>query len=416
MQLTTKKNILIATFTIILATVTVSAQSTNNLSSSPYSMYGLGIQNTLNAGATNSLANTGIAMPSNGLINGLNPAFLGNMTEKMFLYDIGLKLEQGQLYEDGNKNEQINGNFSNLSIAFPISKKSGLSFSMLPVTNVGYSIWGLENTIDGSTSTYYSYINGTGGLNSIQGNYGYGINNKLRFGIRGTYLFGQIKEEETADILGTTLQISEENFYNGFRLTTGLQYDITNKISFGAVVDFPTTLNGKQTQTAVVDDDTESEKEIDLDGFKLPLEVGLGLHAKLSDKLFVNVDYKKSFWENTSQSDFIGDYVDQSYIGLGAEYTPEIRSPNYWKRVRYRGGFNYDNGNLSIKGNRINNYSVNVGAGFPIGATRRNSLINFSYSYAQRGQVLNGLIKENLHTLTLNFSLQDFWFVKRKID
>lgn len=130
----------------------------------------------------------------------------------------------------------------------------------------------------------------------------------------------------------------------------------------------------------------------------------------------MNVDYKKSFWENTSQSDFIGDYVDQSYIGLGAEYTPEIRSPNYWKRVRYRGGFNYDNGNLSIKGNRINNYSVNVGAGFPIGATRRNSLINFSYSYAQRGQVLNGLIKENLHTLTLNFSLQDFWFVKRKID
>jgi hypothetical protein len=43
-------------------------------------------------------------------------------------------------------------------------------------------------------------------------------------------------------------------------------------------------------------------------------------------------------------------------------------------------------------------------------------MLNFGYSYGQKGQVSNGLIKENYHTLTLNFSLEDLWFVKKKIN
>ncbi|MDO5980757.1 outer membrane beta-barrel protein [Flavivirga spongiicola] len=392
--------------------IVLSQTTTNSLSSSPYSLYGLGISNELNTGKTNALGNTGFAMPSTYSINNLNPASFGAIPEGSFLYDIGIKVQKETLYEDGIKEFRYNGNFSNFSIAFPLSKKSGLGITLIPFTNVGYIVSGLEKSIDGSTDTFLANITGSGGLNDIQLNYGYKVNNKLRLGLKGSYLFGTIKEEETDFIGNNILNISEENFYNGFRLSTGVQYDINNKVSIGGIVNFPTTLNGNQTRT-VIGGVEPVEEENSLDAFKLPLEVGLGLHTKLNDKLFLNLDYKKSFWDNTDQSDLIGDYVDQDFIGFGSEFTPEKSSLKYWNRINYRAGFSMDNGNLAIKNNRITNYSINLGLGLPTGG-RRHSMINLGYSYGQKGQVSNGLIKENYHTLTLNFSLEDLWFQKRK--
>ena len=390
------------------------SQTTNSLSSSPYSLYGLGVSNELNTGKTNALGNTGFAMPSTYSINNLNPASLGAIPKGSFLYDIGVKLQKETLYEDGLKEFRYNGNFSNFSIAFPLSKKSGLSIALIPFTNVGYTISGLEKPIDGSTGTFLANITGSGGLNSIQLNYGYKVNDKLRLGLKGSYLFGTIKEEETNIIGSSILNITEDNFYNGFRLGAGVQYEINNKISVGGIINLPTSLNGDQTRT-VIGGAEPVEEENKLDTFKLPLELGFGLHTRLNDKLFFNLDYKKSFWDATNQSDLIGDYVDQDFIGFGTEFIPKKRSSKYWNRINYRAGFSMDNGNLAIKDNRITNYSINLGLGLPTGG-RRHSMINLSYSYGQKGLVSNGLIKENYHTLTLNFSLEDLWFQKRKYD
>ena len=390
-------------FNLLFIVQTIYSQSTNNLSSSPYSLYGLGLSNELNTGKTNSLGNTGFAMPSTHAINGLNPASFGAIPKGSFLYDIGLKLQQEKLFADGNEEFQFNGNFSNIAIAFPLSEKSGFGFSLIPFTNVGYTVLGLENSIDGSSDTFLANINGSGGLNEIQLNYGYSINNKFRLGIKGSYLFGNIKEEETDFIGSSILNISKVNTYSGFRLSTGLQYDITKNISFGGIINLPSKLNGNQVRTIVANADEPVEETNDLEIFKLPLEVGFGLHTKLSDKLFFNIDYKRSFWGTTNQTDLIGNFVNQDFIGIGTEFIPIKNSPNYWKRINYRAGFNIDNGNLAIKDNRISNYNINFGLGLPI-SIRRNSLLNFNYSYGKKGQVSNGLIEENFHTVTLNFS------------
>ena len=45
-----------------------------------------------------------------------------------------------------------------------------------------------------------------------------------------------------------------------------------------------------------------------------------------------------------------------------------------------------------------------------------NSMINIGYSYGSKGQITNGLIKENYHLLSINLSLEGIWFQKRKID
>ena len=244
-------------------------------------------------------------------------------------------------------------------------------------------------------------------------NYGYKFGQKLHLGLSGSVLFGKIKEEEIDIINENVLYISEENYYHGFRLGMGIQYDFNNKISFGGIVNLPVKLKGDLTRTIDVNSIESEQTEDNIADFKLPLEIGFGLHAKLNERAFFNVDYKRNFWSATNQSDFIGDFVDQDFIGIGTEFIPKINSTKYWQRVNYRMGFNMDNGNLAIKDNRITNYALNIGLGLPI-STGRHSSFNLGYSYGQKGQVTNSLIKENYHILTLNFSLEDLWFQKRK--
>ena len=388
---------------------------TNNLSSSPYSIYGLGASNEINPGKTNALGKTGIAMPFDNSINNLNPAAFSNIPENGFYFDIGVKAEKETLFEDGKEEARFNANFSNMAIAFPITKKSGVGITLIPFTNVGYVVLGVETEIDGSTDTFISNIDGSGGLNDIKLNYGYSINKNLRLGVSGSFLWGKITENETDLIEENLLFISEENYYNGFRLGAGFQYIIKDMFSFGSIINFPTKLKGEQTVLVAVNNSATINIEDDLDAFKLPLEVGFGTHFKLNENLFFNIDYRRNFWDATNQSDLIGDYVDQDFFGIGTEFIPKKNGFKYWERINYRAGFNFDNGNLAINNNRVNNFALNIGVGLPL-KSGGNSLLNFGYSYGQKGQVNNGLIKENYHLVTFNFSLAGKWFEKRYID
>lgn len=388
---------------------------TNGLSSSPYSLYGLGVQNELSTGKANTLGITGLALPSDTFINNLNPASYGGILTNRFLMDVGIKAQNETLYEDDISEKRFNANFSSLAFAFPLTKNSGFGFTLIPFTNVGYQVFGIETQIDGSTDTFTSNINGSGGLNDLNINYGYAINNSFRLGVKGSFLFGKIEENEI-DIIGeSVLTIAEENYYNGFRLGLGFQYDIKEKYRFGGVINLPTKLKGDQTNTVFVLDAGTTTNEIVLDDFKLPLEVGFGTNFKLNNRLMVNLDYRRNFWSETNQSDSVGTYVDQDILGFGAEYVRDSNGLKFWERVNYRFGFNIDNGNLEINGARVNNRSLGIGLGLPI-KHGRNTMLNFGYTYGQKGQISNGLIKENYHLLTFNFSLEGIWFQKRLYD
>lgn len=403
-------------YTICLFSINQIVAQNNNLTSSPYSLYGLGVSNGLNTGKTNTLGGTGIAMPSTNFINNLNPASYGSIPSNSFFYEIGIKAEKNSLTEVGGSESRINGNFSNLSIAFPISKNSGAGITLLPYTTVGYTILGIETSIEGSNETFFSNITGSGGLNDLKLNYGYSLTDKFRLGIFGSYLFGNIEEEEVDVIKNVLFITNESNYYKGFRFGAGLQYNLSNKISLGATVNSPTQLNGNQNKTVnIQDSEPIINDDLDLNSFELPLELGFGLHAKLNKNFFINIDYKRNFWNATKQTDYIGEYVDQDIFGIGAEYTPEKNSVKYWKRIQYRTGFNYDNGYLSIGGNKINNFSLTIGTGLPIGRFS-NSMLNIGYSYGQKGLISDNLIQENYHTLSLNFSLEGIWFIKRKLN
>lgn len=386
----------------------------NTLSSSPYSLYGLGDTNSLSTGKTNALGKTGIALSSVDGFNGLNPASLGTIPLNTFYYDFGIKGQTTQFNQGGLNDSGFNATFSSLAMAFTVNKRSGLGLTLLPYTNVGYSISGIESIIEGSDESYITNVTGNGGMNSFKLSYGYAITEKLRIGINAARLFGKIEQTETNYLTNNTLTIEDENRYRGWNFGVGAQYDILNQLTIGATVTAPSSLKGsKDSYVAQTYADVLTYTD-DLSNFDIPLQVGLGIKTQLNPFYTLSVDYTKSFWDDTEQTDKLGTYVDQEILGLGFEYSPKNNPLNYWTTVDYRFGLNLDSGNLMINDNRINDKSMSLGLGLPIN-TRNNSKINLMYSYGQKGLLTDNLIKENYHLITLNLSLSGNWFVKTKM-
>ena len=252
-------------------------------------------------------------------------------------------------------------------------------------------------------------------------NIGYSFTNKIRFGLTASFLFGNIEENESISLSSSSLSLTETTNYNGVRFGLGAQYDINDKISVGSTVQFPTSLKASldRTVSKVINSATEIEVETNeydsASNFDLPLEIGFGFNANVFKSLSFSADYKKNFWDTTNQSELAGTYADQDIFGLGFEYINNNESFKFGDRINYRLGYNYDNGYLKVNNQKIDGYNITAGVGLPI-SLQSNSIINLSYSYGSKGRVDNVLIKENYHLFTLNMSLEDLWFRKRKIN
>ncbi len=393
---------------------------TNNLTGSPYSLFGLGVQSNSNIGKNNALGRGGIALESNHLINIYNPASFASIPKQSFLLDIGFLGELNEVSNSSKDELRLAANFSNLAFAFSVSDRSGLGISIIPFTDVGYSLVGIRSNIEGSQNEFVSNITGSGGLSDLKLNYGYQLFDNFRIGLTTSYLFGSIKETENVVIGEAFLNITEENFYNGFRFGFGFQYDINDTYTIGFTTDLPTSLNGSQDRfvTKTLDfvaTDEESEKGLDISNFKLPLEIGFGVRAKPMNGLTLNIDYKRNLWSTTDQKDEIGKFVDQSIISLGAQYRARERGLKYWQNVEFRAGINYDSGYLKVNTEVIDNYSFSAGIGFPISRSG-NSMLNISFTSGQRGSVEGILIEEKFNLININLSLKDIWFKKIKFN
>ncbi|WP_372755215.1 hypothetical protein [Mariniflexile sp.] len=405
---------------VLMVSIQISAQS-NQLSSSPYSLYGLGLSNETSTGTINGLGGLGLAMPSNRFINSSNPASFGSILPNSFFFDFGFKAQTNTLSEKGGSNSNFIGNFSNIALAFPVTKKSGFGLTLIPLTNVGYSVSNIQTNIEGSSSSIFiTDITGTGGINDLKLNYGYALSNKLRLGINASALFGQITQTETDYLPYNTFIIEDVNNYSGIRLGAGFQYDVLKSTSIGATINLPTSLNGSKSSTITLytsdsTSDLTENTESSIDDFKLPLELAFGFQTTFKNYLSVNFDYKKSFWDTTNQTDQLGEFVDQDAFGIGLQYAAEKKIGKFFNNLEYRAGFDFSNGNLEVNDQRIQNSALKLGIGVPFN-NGTSSMINIGYTYGKKGQVSSGLINENYHLLTLNLSLEGIWFMKRKID
>ncbi|OUL62710.1 OmpP1/FadL family transporter [Flavobacterium sp. AJR] len=402
---------------LVLMSLTSFSQS---ISSSPYSLYGLGSLYDSDFGPIPSIGSSGIALPSNEFINNLNPASLGFMYQNHFLFDVGGKFIE-TTYQNNSKSEnRNNAQFSHIAFAFPVTQKSAFSVALRPYSSGAFKISNLKIPIENSQDKYNLDVTGTGGLNNFDFSYAYKINKKLSLGLSAAVLFGSTTDDRYYTVMNSITNINKKTNYNGLRPTLGVQYQIDSTLTIGSTFKSPSRIKASKVQSVTIVGDsgtitTDSDTASDVDDFYLPTEIGVGVSKVFKNNLTMSFDYEKSLWNDTKQSELYGDFVNQDRFAFGVSYKSKKNARKYVDRIGYGTGINYDTGYLEVDNQRVKNVSFSLGLTLPL-ESNSFSTLNISYSYGQKGKIGDGLIKENYHKISLNLSLDGLWFVKRKID
>ncbi len=409
----------IFTIFIVLFLVFRYTSIAQNDTRSPYSIFALGVENTVATGGLTGLGNTGVAQTSPFQINIFNPASLGYLRKKSFLYEFGVNGTYSTLKSDNESGKTNSANLSHIAIAFPIKENWGIGFGLTPFTKVGYDI-SFDKEIIGSAESFRTFTSGLGGLNKFYIASGAKLGNVLSVGVDISFLFGSV--DELSQLFSEGLvTIRDENNYSAINLGGGFQYTFpNNKTTIGGTFSFPTLAKGSQVRNSFVSFEDgalvtiQTNEEMELDALEFPISFGIGVTSEVYKDFVASLDFRKRLWEETSQSLENEQYRNQNIYGFGLEYKPSVNNLKYWNKLKYRFGFNYNSGFLFISNRQIDSYFFSLGLGIPLNKTRRNNL-NISYSIGREGTIDNNLIQENFHKISLNLNFVGNWFKERKI-
>lgn len=393
-----------------------------NLTSSPFSIFGIGEINTEGSSRNAAMGGVGIGMKSNIGLNSINPASYGSIDSLFFIYEIGILGEYSQYSTENNNQEQIICNLSSFALGFQAKNWWDVSIGLKPFSSKGYTISTINN-MENDNSIYQDTYIGSGGINKIYMGNSFKISKNISLGLNLSYLFGSLEEDEEissdGDIIDYT--ISDINYVKGLYLDYGLQVDIPlNKYTctVGAIFGHKRYLRSS-TDRIIYDgsdnilytgEDLESSED-----YIIPRKIGLGFSVVKDKKFTAAFDYTLNQWSEIDFSNSGFETKDSHQFSLGFEFTPDGRySEKTLKSWYYRIGGYYNNSYVNINNNSINSMALTFGLGIPV--KRNLSMFNVAFEVGKNGTMNNRLIQENFYALSLNFSLQDIWFMKRKFD
>src|SRR6185437_11739529 len=228
----TKYTRLFITFLLAAIAFGAKAQSTAT-TSSPYSKYGLGditpgyLPQNIGMGGISTAINK-INFYNN--INPLNPASYGAIN--LTTIDVGIYSNIVNLSQAGQKASDANFRLSHVAFAVPITKRSAISFGLLPYSEMGYNYKqtlsrGYTGKGVDTNATNYVY-NGDGGLSKAYFGYGFGIGKHFLIGGNVSYIFGNLQQFSSTEIPGLygTLnsRVEQSNAIGGANFDYGAQY------------------------------------------------------------------------------------------------------------------------------------------------------------------------------------------------
>nr|WP_294897386.1 hypothetical protein [uncultured Pedobacter sp.] len=407
------------------------AQSTIN---SPYSKYGVGNLEGNYLPQQRAIGNLGYGISTVGSyqnVNISNPASYSNL--RLTVFDIGASTFSQTLKKGGASESSFNASLSYLLMAVPVTKKSALSFGLLPYSNLGYQFKNSNDMLD--TFSVDHIYSGEGGLTKAYLGYGIGFGKHFSVGVNMSYIFGDLKETKATEFskyVGFLNSKTENNnAVGGLDFDFGAQYTAllnkNTKITLGYTGGLKTQLNTTFSQlstryTSSGGSDFRADtisyiKEVK-GNLTLPSNHNFGFSIERQNKWLIGADLRLANWSEFSESGSTDNLNNSWGVSVGGQITPNINAvTNYWKLVDYRLGVSYDKTYLKLSTQDIDVKAVNFGFGFPL-VSGRNAFykINFATEIGSRGTLSNGLVKENFVNFRLGFTINDKWFQKYKYD
>lgn len=419
-------------FTLLVAVAcNAMAQSTIN---SPYSKYGVGNLKGSYLPQQRAIGNLAYGISTIGAYQNLNianPASYSNL--RLTVFDIGASTSNQTLTKGGLSEKSFNATLNHIAIAVPVSKKSALSFGLLPYSNLGYDFKNSNETVDIYTVDHV--YSGEGGLTQAYLGYGFALGKHFSFGANMSYIFGNLKEvkaTEFSQYIGFLNSKTEnDNAVGGLNFDFGTQYMVAlnknTRLTLGYTGGFKTQLNTTYSQlstryTSSADAnfraDTTSYRSDVKGHLTLPASHNFGFSIEKQNKWLIGADLRSANWSKFRQNGTSGGLNDSWGVSVGGQITPNVNAvTNYLKLIDYRLGVSYDKTYLQLSTQDITIKSLNFGFGFPL-ISGRNSFykINFATEIGKRGTLKNNLVEENFINLHLGFTINDRWFQKYKYD
>lgn len=446
--------------TRILAALLLAFSSTSDLysqgiTSSPYSRYGLGDVQERALAPQLGMGGIGYAVVNDStspyFINILNPASYTGI--RITTFDAAIRSNTLKLQSNASEAIINNTSLGYVSLGFPVGKRGGASFGLLPYSSVGYNIID-SDTNDFGVEENFSY-EGSGGLNQFYIGGAARLlpqrfskkGTDLSFGINGSYIFGTINNTRRVTYTAPNhynTKIIEATNIGDFTADMGLLFSFTRdsvgkrkeslKFLFGVTMGVPSGLNATRSQLvqSYTMNSLGYEQNIDtilsnegVEGMiNMPLSLGVGFAVKKGERLLVGVDYTMQQWSELTLFEETAELRNSMKASMGMQLVPKKNvdtKDSYFKRIHYRAGLTYRQTYLELRHTGLSESSLSVGFGFPlkinkVGAQYSHSIINLSVEVGQRGTTDKNLIKEQFVRGLVSFTLNDRWFIKRKFD
>ncbi len=397
---------------------------------SPYSYFGIG--DLRSNGSIENQMMGGVSMYGDSIhVNLDNPAAYSKLG--LVVYTIGLSHNELRLKSFTDEQNSSVTNLDYLAIGLPLGKGFGLGLGVMPYTSVGYNV--VSENVNTNGVTVNNQFFGSGGLNRIYLSLGYQITKDLSLGVTGNFNFGSLENttiQTVEDVLFGTINIKESRV-NGVDFNYALNY--TPKVSSKHTLYTSLLVN---TQANLTSDNSEQigsfstasgqsieTTEVNLHAqmlkytfVKIPTTTTLGVGYGEDKKWFLGAEYSFQGFSNFS-NDFLAvqnlEYKDAGTIRLGGYFVPEYTSfTSYAKRITYRAGLRQTKTGMVVNNKEINDFGITFGMGLPLGGSFSN--INLGFELGRRGTTSADLIEESYFKVNLGLSLNDKWFLKRKIN
>lgn len=434
------KKIIAAAFLAGLA-VQVSAQSGTN---SPYSQYGLGALASQATSFNRGMNGLAYGFHERNQVNYANPASYASVDSLSFIFDAGVSLQLTNFEENGNKVNAKNADIEYVVASFRAFKHVGVSFGLLPYTNVGYNFSNTQNinafpSTSSVNATYSNAYNGSGGLHLVYLGAGWEPFKGFSFGANIGYLWGTLNRNSTntySDSYVNTLSKNYSAQVKSYKVDFGAQYtyavDKKNELTLGLTYSLGHNLGTEaecnlistNSQTSVSD----TTRYVVSNSLELPHTFGVGLMWNHNNRLKFGVDYQLQKWAKlkypqlttvngtTSYNLVDGQFNDRHKLTLGGDYCKGERYRGFFSRMHYRAGFSYASPYLKINGvDGPRELSASLGVGIPIlNAYNNRSMLNISAEWVN--QSVTGMIKENMFRINVGFTFNERWFAKFKVE
>lgn len=409
-----------------------------NGTGSPYSYFGIGENRSSGTVENQMMGGMGVYTDSIH-VNLQNPASYGMLGIKsrengrLSVYSGALSRNQVRLESFTDTQRSSVTNLDYLALGFNLSKGFGIGFGIMPYTSVGYNI--IAESTNSSGAIVRDVYVGEGGLNRVYFSTGYELFTDFSVGVTANFNFGRIENENVQSVENVqfgTRDIKESEI-NGLDFNYAIQYNprMTEKHRLFASARINTqgnltSKNNREISSLLISEGTTIESiDFDLDAaglrntdIKVPTTTTLGLGFGEDKKWFLGAEYSFQGFKDFS-NEFLEDdnvvYQNANTFALGGFFNPDYAAfEGYFKRITYRAGVRFGTSGMVVNDKEIKNLGITFGVGLPLGRSLQN--INLGFELGKRGTSTADLVEENYAKISIGFSFNDLWFLKRKIN